>query len=90
MSTNAFVDEVKRHPDMSSSDILNWYRNLYYQTTEEEDATKTIMVKAINNYFMIVRDAIIELKKQKHWESHSHIVEAVNILTENHPERWGI
>lgn len=90
MPTNTFVDEVKRHPEMSPSDILNWYRNLYYQTTENEDETKSIMVRAINDYFMVVQDAIAELKKQKHWGSHSHIVEAINILTENHPERWRV
>jgi hypothetical protein len=48
------------------------------------------MVRAINDYFMNVRDAMEELKKQSNWANHRHIVEAIEILTENHPERWNI
>lgn len=88
--TNTFVDEIANHPEMTPSDILNWYRNLYCKTSKEEDPQVAIMVEAINAYFMTVRDAIVELKKQKHWEHHRHIVEAIEILTENHPERWNI
>ena len=90
MPINSFVDEVKKHPEMTASDILNWYRNLYCKMEENEDATKAIMVRAINDYFMIVRDAIEELKKQPNWAHHRHIVEAIEILTENHPERWNV
>lgn len=35
-------------------DILNWYRNLYYQ--EEPNTEHGIMARAINELFMPLRD----------------------------------
>lgn len=65
MTTNSlFANEVESRTEMAPSDILNWYRNLYCKTSKEEDPQTAIMVEAINAYFMIVRDAIVELKNR--------------------------
>ena len=42
--TNTFVDEIAKHPEMTPSDILNWYRNLYCKTSKEEDPQVAMMV----------------------------------------------
>ena len=87
---NIFVTEVEKHSEMTASDILNWYRNLYCKESRDENAEAAIMVDAINTYFMAVRDAILTLKQQRNWQHHKCVVEAIEILTENHPERWNI
>lgn len=46
---NNFVREVYKH-NMKPLDILNWYRNLYYQ--EGNNTERGVMAMAINDLFM--------------------------------------
>lgn len=51
---NNFVEEVEKHHMTNPLEILNWYRNLYYQ--EEFPSERRIMAEAINNLFMKYKD----------------------------------
>lgn len=51
---NNFVEEVEKHHMMNPLEILNWYRNLYYQ--EEFPSERRIMAEAINGLFMKYKD----------------------------------
>ena len=46
---NLFIREIKDKHIENPSEILNWYRNLYYK--EDNDNERYIMAKAINDYF---------------------------------------
>lgn len=48
-----FVEEVRNH-NMTSIEILNWYRNFYYK--ENNDTEQGIMTRAINDIFMRFKD----------------------------------
>lgn len=47
---NFFVREVREKNISDELDILNWYRNLYYQ--EDPCTERGIMMRAINDYFV--------------------------------------
>lgn len=47
---NNFVREVYKKDMRDPLDILNWYRNLYYQ--ESNDTERGVMIKAINDLFI--------------------------------------
>lgn len=51
---NNFVEEVEKHHMTNPFEILNWYRNLYYQ--EDCHSEQRIMAEAINNLFMKYKD----------------------------------
>lgn len=51
---NNFVEEVEKHHMTNPLEILNWYRNLYYQ--EEFPSERRIMAEAINRLFMKYKD----------------------------------
>lgn len=51
---NNFVEEVEKHHMTNPLEILNWYRNLYYQ--EEFPSERRIMAEAINGLFMKYKD----------------------------------
>ena len=49
-----FVDEVKAYNMTDPLEILNWYRNLYYQ--KGSNTEHGIMARAINDLFMEYKD----------------------------------
>lgn len=51
---NCFVEEVEKYHMENPLEILNWYRNLYYQ--EEYPSEQRIMAEAINDLFMRYKD----------------------------------
>lgn len=51
--SNYFVEEVENN-NMPPIEILNWYRNFYH--TENNNTEQGIMVNAINDIFMRLRD----------------------------------
>ncbi len=51
---NNFVEEVEKYHMTNPFEILNWYRNLYYQ--EDCHSEQRIMAEAINNLFMKYKD----------------------------------
>ncbi len=53
------VHEIINNGATLNTDILNWYRNLYYK--EGNDTERGIMANAINNLFMEMRAKGIEL-----------------------------
>lgn len=65
MNDKWFVDgcnEPKENNEIKSDiEILNWYRNLYYQ--QEPDTERGIMARAINGLFMQMREMGIDLEK---------------------------
>ena len=59
---NTFVKGVNQmitNHKTTNTDILNWYRNLYYK--EELDTERYIMAKVINGLFMEMKDKGINL-----------------------------
>lgn len=53
------VHEIINNGATLNTDILNWYRNLYYK--EGNDTERGIMANAINNLFMEMKAKGIEL-----------------------------
>lgn len=51
---NHFVEGVEKYHMTNPLEILNWYRNLYYQ--EDCHSEQRIMAEAINNLFMKYKD----------------------------------
>ena len=51
---NHFVEGVENYHMTNPLEILNWYRNLYYQ--EDCHSEQRIMAEAINNLFMKYKD----------------------------------
>lgn len=51
---NYFVDGIENYHMTNPLEILNWYRNLYYQ--EDCYSEQRIMAEAINNLFMKYKD----------------------------------
>lgn len=51
-----FVEEVKTFNMTDPLEILNWYRNLYYQ--ESDNTEHGIMARAINDLFMEYKDVL--------------------------------
>lgn len=51
---NYFIDGIEKYHMTNPLEILNWYRNLYYQ--EEFPSERRIMAEAINNLFMKYKD----------------------------------
>lgn len=52
-ASSYFVEEVKNN-NMTPIEILNWYRNFYH--TENNNTEQSIMVNAINDIFMRLKD----------------------------------
>ena len=52
-ASNYFVEEVENN-DMTPIEILNWYRNFYH--TENNNTEQGVMVRAINDIFMRLKD----------------------------------
>ena len=51
---NYFVEEIEKYHMTDPLEILNWYRNLYYQ--EGYPSEQRIMAEAINDLFMRYKD----------------------------------
>ena len=54
-----FVSNVKKND--SCTDILNWYRNLYY--TENDNTERGIVARAINDLFIGLTDGKLSILK---------------------------